>query len=185
MLPGLQDRSDQTVTRLARSLTSVVLLAVAGCAYHPRALTLQASATEWRALVGEWRGSYSSDGGDRHGLIDLSLAAGEQQAYGDVLMVAAGSRDRYYPSAAGERMATAERPHGTILTIRFVRAADGRLTGTMDPYWDPERSCEATATFYGAIGDGRMDGTFTSLCADGVHAIRGHWSVLRRHDPEP
>jgi uncharacterized protein (TIGR00730 family) len=37
----------------------------------------------------------------------------------------------------------------------------------------------ADATFYGAIGDGRMDGTFTSVCEDGVHALRGSWSVTR------
>ena len=161
-------------------LLVAVLLATIGCAYQPRPVVLEADPVEWRAMVGTWRGSYSTAAAGRHGLIDFTLGAGDHEAFGDVLMIAAGAHGRYNTSADdGLRDSAPDQEHSTVLTIRFIRASDGRLMGATAPYWDRDRGCEATATFYGAIGDGRMDGTFTSLCADGVHAVRGHWTVTR------
>jgi hypothetical protein len=150
------------------------------CAYRPRPVVLEAGPIEWRAMVGTWRGSYSTADKGRRGLIDFMLAAGDDQAFGDVLMTVAGSRERYGPVHDDTRLNGASRAaYSDVLTIRFIRASAGGLRGVMAAYWDPERGCEATATFHGAIGDGRMDGTFTSLCADGVHAVQGRWSVTR------
>jgi hypothetical protein len=163
-----------------RVLLGAVLLAAAGCAYHPRPVVLEAGPVEWRAMVGTWRGSYSTAAAGRRGLIDFTLAAGDREAFGDVLMITAGTygRDNAFRDDAVRDGAPGQE-HSTVLTIRFIRASDGRLMGVTAPYWDRDRGCEATATFYGAIGDGRMAGTFTSLCADGAHALRGHWSVTR------
>ena len=179
------------VSRAARGRGSpamllAFLLSVSGCAYHPPPVALDAGPAEWRAMVGTWRGSYSTAAGGRRGLIDFTLAAGDHEAFGDVLMIAAGADERYNPVNDGGRgEGVPEREHSAVLTIRFIRASDGRLMGVMAPYWDPDRRCEATATFHGAIGDGRMDGTFTSLCADGVHALRGRWSVTRTAGTRP
>ena len=66
-----------------------------------------------------------------------------------------------------------------MLTIRFVRADDGRLTGALTPYWDPDRRCLATATFRGVV-DGRvMDGTFRSTCDAGGPTYTGRWTMRR------
>ena len=165
----------------AGALWLAVVTSMAGCAYRPRPVVLEAGPREWRAMVGTWRGSYSTADPGRHGLIDFTLAAGADQAFGDVLMTIAGRRDRYTAVHDETRWnGTPGAVYSDVLTIQFIRASDGGLRGVMTPYWDPERACEATATFYGAIGDGRMDGTFTSLCADGVHAVRGTWSVTLR-----
>jgi len=164
----------------SRVLLVAVLLAAIGCAYQPHPVVLEAGPVEWRAMVGRWRGSYSTAAAGRRGLIDFTLGAGDHEAFGDVLMIAAGTHGKYntfHDDGPGDGAPTRE--HSTVLTIRFIRASDGRLMGVTAPYLDRDRGCEATATFYGAIGDGRMDGTFTSLCADGVHAVRGHWSVTR------
>jgi len=163
-----------------------MLTSVAGCAYRPAPIRLDAGPAEWRALIGTWHGSYSTASETRRGLIDFTLEAGDNEAFGEILMIAAGTHDRYNAvqhGAPSEGESTL--PRSTVLTIRFIRASDGRLMGATVPYWDPDRQCEATATFYGAIGDGRMDGTFTSLCADGVHALQGRWIVKRRAPTGP
>ena len=169
-----------------RTLLLAVLTLAAGCAYRPAPIVLDAGPAEWRAMIGTWHGSYSTASGRRRGLIDFSLAAGDNEAFGDVLMTAAGTHDRYNAvqhgaSSEGEYALR----HSTVLAIRFIRASDGRLMGATVPYWDPDRQCEATATFYGAIGDGRIDGTFTSLCGDGVHVLQGRWTVKRRSPTRP
>ena len=170
----------------SRVLLLGLVVSVAGCAYRPAPIVLDAGPAEWRALIGTWHGSYNTASEKRRGLIDFSLAAGDKEAFGDVLMTAAGTHGRYNAAQHG---APSEGevflPHSTLLMIRFVRASDGRLMGATAPYWDADRQCEATATFYGAIGDGRMDGTFTSLCADGVHAVQGRWTVRRRSPTRP
>ena len=164
----------------------VALMSAGGCAYRPRPVVLQAAPAEWKSMVGTWRGSYSTSNGRRRGLIDFTLAAGDGQAYGDVLMIPADSRDRYAPMQNGTG---ADGPRDVastskLLTIRFIRASDGRLMGAMTPYWDPDRGCEATATFYGAIREGRMEGTFTSMCAAGMQALKGRWTVERQREAD-
>jgi hypothetical protein len=51
--------------------------------------------------------------------------------------------------------------------------------GMLDPYWDRERGCEATATFYGVLGDGTIEGQFVFTCRGGMPALRGRWWVRR------
>jgi hypothetical protein len=65
-----------------------------------------------------------------------------------------------------------------------VQARNGRVTGALTPYWDPDRGCQATATFEGSV-DGRfMDGRFRSTCAAGGPTYTGRWT-LRRTGPAP
>ena len=163
--------------------TFVAILGIAlgpACAYHPRPFVLQAGQADRESMIGTWRGDYSVPNG-RHGLIDFTLAAGDDQAYGDVLMIADDARQPYlrYPGRGGPDAGAALGARSQVLTIRFVRAAHRQLTGAMTSYWDPDRRCEATATFYGTISRSTMEGTFVSLCDNGVQAFRGRWKVTR------
>ena len=65
-----------------------------------------------------------------------------------------------------------------LLSIRFVRAEGETVTGTLDPYWDPDCSCEVTTTFIGAIFGDRIAGTFTSMRTAG--RVSGTWKATRR-----
>jgi hypothetical protein len=67
-----------------------------------------------------------------------------------------------------------------LLSIRFVRADDGRVSGTLTPYWDPDRSCAAHATFTGTVDGGSMSGTFVSTCDRGAPTYTGRWAMRRR-----
>ena len=168
--------------RAALSLIILFLGSVsAGCASRPSRIALEASPRDFQALVGTWRGSYNNSPG-RHGLIDFSLDSTTATAYGDVFMMADDAKEAYAsyrgtppggdPGIAGNRR--------QILSIRFVRIEDGRLQGTLAPYWDPDRGCEALATFYGRIESSAIEGTFVSVCDNAVLTRQGRWRVTRQ-----
>jgi hypothetical protein len=151
------------------------------CAYNPSPVQMDASRADWEILAGQWRGSYTTASPGRNGLIDFRLSAGDEQASGDVLMMAEHEKTPYWPYPPGDsRLGPTNTPYTQLLTIRFVRAENGRISGTMAPYWDPDRTCQATAVFIGAVKDRTIEGTFTSLCDDGVRQLQGRWSVTRQ-----
>jgi hypothetical protein len=51
--------------------------------------------------------------------------------------------------------------------------------GSLDPYWDPDRSTQATTTFEGALADDSVEGTFTARYESGASPTRGQWKVTR------
>ena len=167
-----------------RALAAFIALIVGvSCAPRHRPVALDAGPADREALLGSWQGSYRIAGG-RRGTIEFTLTAGGDQAYGDVLMIADGARRAYRRSPPDERRIGALPVESEVLTIRFVRAIDGRLTGALTPYWDPDRRCLANATFRGVV-DGRvMDGTFRSTCGAGGPTYTGRWT-MRRGGPAP
>jgi hypothetical protein len=60
-----------------------------------------------------------------------------------------------------------------LLAIRFVRAEQGKISGTIASYWDPDRSCQATAAFLGEVKARTIDGTFTSPATMARVSCRG------------
>ena len=174
--------------RVARLFAALLLPAlVFACGPAMRPVTFDAKPADWETLSGDWRGEYSMSGHDRHGLIAFTLRAGPQRADGDVLMIP----DTFgwpYRGVPGGDPADARRSdlRSQLLAIRFVRAEGGRISGTMDPYWDPDRSCRAFASFIGSVDGDVIAGTFISVCEDGVRTLRGRWKVQRtRHAEAP
>jgi len=155
-------------------------LSFGACAGNPSPVPVYASRADWEILSGHWRGTYSTSVPDRHGLIDFTLSAGEEHASGDVLMIAEGARVPYRPYPPGDpRLAPIDAAKTQLLTIKFVRAEQGRVSGTIASYWDPDRSCQASATFLGSAQSRVIDGTFTSMCEDGIRQLHGTWRVTR------
>ena len=164
-------------------LAAGAAIAIAGfaCASNPRPVPLDASPADWELLTGRWLGDYTITASPRQGTIEFRLAAGADQASGDVLMFPAKGARPYgpyrhnSPEQGPEPGAAAQ-----LLTIRFVRAADGRLSGALAPYWDPDRECQARATFAGEMKGQVIEGTFVTTCEDGVRQLNGRWKVTRR-----
>ena len=152
-----------------------VCVVAAGCASTPAEVRIEGAPTELSALAGDWEGEYSSAATGRLGSIVFKLVAGEDHAHGDVLMIPRGSSDPYRPRG-GEGPAPAG--GSQLLTIRFVRAEGGRISGTLDPYWDPDCDCEVTTTFVGQVKGDAIEGTFTSERTAG--RVFGNWKVSRR-----
>jgi hypothetical protein len=159
---------------------SALLLAQACASFSPP-IAVDTTPADAEILAGEWYGHYlGDDPGSRRGTIVFKLMAGEDHAHGDVLMIPAGSTrayERYHGNAA--RPARAATPSSQVLTIRFVRAIDGAITGRLDPYWDPDRDCIAATTFGGTVQDGTIAGAFTTTCGAGMAAATGQWTVTR------
>jgi hypothetical protein len=172
-----------------RPIRSRLLLALAACsmvwgvdacAGNPPPVPVYATRADWEILSGHWRGSYSTSVPERRGLIDFMLSAGDEHASGDVLMIAEGTRAAYRPYPPGDpRVTPIDAASTQLLTIKFVRADQGQISGTIASYWDPDRSCQASATFLGSAQSRVIDGTFTSTCEDGVRQLHGKWRVTR------
>jgi len=150
------------------------------CGSAMRPVSIDATPAGWQSLDGAWRGAYWAHAYDRHGTIALRLAASTEEASGEVLMISDRSgwpyqRDAPRSGAAGFG------PFTELLTIRIVRTLDGHITGHLEPYWDPDRHCQASTTFLGSVDGDRIRGTFTSKCDDdSTRILNGRWTVHRR-----
>jgi len=150
----------------------------AACALKPSPIVMDATPADRESLSGRWRGEYHA-GGDRSGRITFELRAGDQYAEGTVVLLPRG-HESYTPASA--RLPVEQPPPDPAavpLTIRFVRARGPIVTGAVASYWDPDRRCDARATFEGRIAGGRMTGTFVSTCTGGGPTINGRWAVAR------
>jgi hypothetical protein len=159
---------------------SASILSVVSCAGNPAPVPVSASRADWEILAGHWRGTYSTASPSRRGVIDFTLSAADEQAAGDVLMIADNGRTPFRPYPPGDpRLGPTNAPYTQVLTIRFVRAENNELSGTIASYWDPERSCQASATFLGRLQGRVIEGTFASICLEDVRQLRGQWRVTR------
>jgi hypothetical protein len=166
-------------TGLWSPVVALVALSVA-CASPPAPVPVVADTADLLQLAGEWEGYYSSPAAERQGNITFALEAGRDTAYGDVLMVPRGwSR----PLGLAEDPAAAARdaPIPATLRIRFVRVEDGRVSGTLEPYRDPDCGCAVYTTFVGMLRGDVVEGTFTSRLAAGP-LYKGTWLVERKRD---
>jgi len=160
-------------------LGSILSLGLAiGCATTSAPVPVEGTASNVAALAGHWEGTYESEATGRTGSIVFDLVAGEDHARGDVVMIPRGSTNAYRPAPRPTGQGTGSAPTAEILSIRFVRAEGETVNGTLDPYWDPDCSCEVTTTFVGAISGDRIAGTFTSMRTAG--RVSGTWNATRR-----
>jgi hypothetical protein len=162
---------------LAIWLTAVVVAWQTGCAPVPP-IVLQGSGADLQQLVGQWEGRYSGAPNGRSGSIAFTLLAGEDHAHGDVLMIPEGA-ERGYSQYPGLPLDDHER-FSQILTIQFVRVQGGGISGTMEPYWDPDTKCTTSARFRGTVRGDVMEGTFTTGCGPRGRSVEGRWKVVRR-----
>lgn len=159
----------------AAGLLALLALGFAGCVLAPE-IQLEAPPSDLERLVGEWEGRYTGGRQGRSGSIVFTLVSGEDHAHGDVLMIPEGSQRGYsrYPGPETDE------PLSQFLTIRFVRAAGGEVSGSLDPYWDPDARCPTYTAFRGMVTASVMKGTFESRCENGVISTTGGWKVARR-----
>jgi hypothetical protein len=160
-----------------RTLSALALSALIGCASTPEGVPLVGSAGDVSALVGEWGGEYDGGTTGRSGSIVFVLRSTADTAHGDVMMI---------PRAAGQAAsmdagrAPLELRSGQVLRISFVRIADGTVSGTLDPYTEPECKCTVHTTFTGRLRGNTIEGTFVTRGAGLPREQTGRWKVTRR-----
>jgi hypothetical protein len=145
---------------------------------------VQGPAEDLDRLAGEWQGEYIGDPSHaRRGTIAFKLVAGAAHAQGDVVMTPQGAAAPYgrFVDRSGDR--TPVEPRQTtpepILTIKLVLANGRMVSGSLDPYWDPDRSTQATTTFVGTLVDDTVEGTFVTEYASRAPSTSGTWKVTR------
>lgn len=158
----------------------VLLFLAAGCAYVAPTIQLQGTARDLERLSGEWLGEYVGDHDHRRrGSISFTLVAGDDFARGDVLMIPENLDRPYRRYTDPSVMRNEPMPQSSVLTIRFVIVDRDIVRGELDPYWDPDRSTGASASFVGRLTDDVIEGTFTTTYVSGLAQTGGRWKVVR------
>jgi hypothetical protein len=159
------------------SVFFALTLTAACAAPAPEPVFVSGTPEDLAALAGEWVGEYSSGATGRRGSIRLTLEADGPAAFGDVVM---------YPADATEPLTPANREMGAepkvpeLLAIRFVSVSGGLVSGTLEPYRDPQCGCILSTTFTGRIAGDTVEGTFVSHGGPVHLVVEGRWRVVRR-----
>jgi len=134
------------------------------------------------ALVGKWVGEYSSKANGRTGSIVFEFKSGGETAHGDVLMWPVGSKAPMQGDANGQLSDQQLKTMPQVLNIDFVGSSDGKITGKMVPYTDPDCQCDVETSFNGTVKGDVMSGTYVIERLDqhqGTPAT-GVWKVTRQ-----
>ena len=165
------------MNRTIAFIAAVGTAATIGCARRPPGIELASSDFDLNALVGQWRGNFSSAQTGRTGTIAFNLNAGESAASGNVVM---------FPKPDSlltpeEREEATNVPDRTVLKIHFLRKEGGSINGGLDPYLDPACDCIVTTFFTGSFTDpATIEGTYTTVRSTPGHDIvSGKWKVTR------
>ncbi|SRR6266508_4492829 len=161
--------------------TAALAALLPACAPAPQTpVPMVGAATDVAALAGRWEGAYSSAATGRSGSISFTLTASGDSAFGDVVMVPRGFGRPLQAWNTSAAPAGAAAPRSAVLTINFVRVAEGRVTGTLAPYRDPETGVPLFTAFEGRLRGDVIEGTYTTRAARGVDSQTGEWNVTRR-----
>jgi len=152
------------------------------CASTPKPIPVSGSAADVSQLAGEWSGEYHGAGGGRSGLISFKLSSGADSASGDVLMFPRQRTDPPPTSATTDQHGAPSPNPPQGLTIRFVSAARGMVSGRLDPYTDPECACQVTTVFEGRVHGDVISGQYT-VRREGAGTLTGDWKVTKKKQP--
>lgn len=166
-------------TRYRMSVTLITALGTA-CSTSPSPVPVVADQAELLQIAGEWHGTYDSPVVDRRGTIVFKLEAGRDTAHGDVTMIPRGWTRPLGPAEHPAAVAR-DAPIPEVLQIRFVRVEYGVVSGTLQPYKDPDCGCAVYTTFIGRLMGDLIEGTFTARPAHGP-AYEGTWRIQRKRE---
>lgn len=156
--------------------TLLTLAASLACASTPETVPLVGSPGDVSSLVGEWSGEYDGGSSGRSGNIVFVLRSATDTAHGDVMMIPRAYGEQASPQ--GQRAPLALRS-GQVLRIAFVRIAGGAVSGTLDPYTDPDCRCTVQTTFTGTVRGNTIEGTFVTRGSQLPREQTGRWRVTR------
>jgi hypothetical protein len=172
--------------RVKYLIGGAALLALNACASMAAPVTLVADPEGKKLLEGEWVGEYWNPATGRSGSISFSLVQHDtslcnvhaEHAHGDVLMVPLGG-EPLPPSEAWE-IGKTERQAPAVLGIQLIRVHGDQLTGTLEPYRDPDTGQPISTTFEGIISGDEISGDFVTVNAENGQRLMGQWRVVRK-----
>jgi len=161
------------------TLPTLLVLALTACGASRAPVPLVGASADVGALTGEWAGDYSSAESGRSGSISFTLRAAGDSAFGDVVMIPSAWGRPLVPWRGENATGANQQPASTVLTIRFVRVEHGHVSGTLDPYADPQTGARLLTTFSGELNGTTISGTYTTRLPSG-DTQTGRWTVQRR-----
>jgi len=161
--------------RIAIAIAMAVSASVLGCGPTPP-VQIAGAPRDIAALAGEWTGTYKSQDSGREGTVWFKLVAGEDHAHGDVLMTPPDRSEAYARLKPGELPGRQDAPR--FLSIRFVAVSRGEVSGSLEPYWDPQCDCEARTEFKGRQYENTFEGTYVTKQTGGL-TTEGRWTATR------
>jgi hypothetical protein len=164
---------------LAHLFAAAGAVSLMACASHPPGTEVSSSDFDLNPLVGEWRGSSTNAQTGRTGTIAFTLRAGESAASGNIVLIP--RPDSLLTPAERELVENVGSAARSVLKINFIRKEGGNLSGTLEPYRDPDCACPVTTTFQGSFRDARtIEGTFSTVPSQpGGGVTGGTWKVTR------
>ncbi len=161
------------------TLLTLLVLALTACGASRAPVPLVGASADVGALTGEWAGDYSSAESGRSGSISFTLRAAGDSAFGDVVMIPSAWGRPLVPWRGENATGANQQPASTVLSIRFVRVEHGHVSGTLDPYADPQTGSRLLTTFSGELNGNQITGTYTTRLTSGGTQT-GRWTVQRR-----
>lgn len=161
------------------TLSTLLVLALTACGASRAPVPLVGASTDISALNGDWAGDYSSTESGRSGSISFTLRATVDSAFGDVVMIPTAWGRPLVPWRQENATGANQAPSTTVLTIRFVRVEHGHVSGTLDPYADPQTGARLLTTFTGELSGNTIAGAYTTRLPSGATQT-GRWTVQRR-----
>ena len=163
------------------TVSTLLILTLSACGASRAPVPLVGASSDVGALTGEWAGDYSSAESGRSGSITFTLRAAGDSAFGDVVMIPSAWGRPLVPWRQENAMGAGanQQPASTVLTIRFVRVEHGHVSGTLDPYADPQTGGRLLTTFSGELNGNTIAGTYTTRLPSGATQT-GRWTVQRR-----
>ena len=141
----------------------------------PETVPLVGAMGDVSSLVGEWSGEYDGGASGRSGSIVFVLRSTADTARGDVMMIPRTYGDQ--TPAEGRRPLALR--SSQVLRIAFVRVANDAVTGTLDPYTDPDCKCTVQTTFTGTVRGNTIEGTFVTRGSQLPAEQTGRWRVTK------
>jgi hypothetical protein len=161
------------------TLPTLLVLVLTACGASRAPVPLVGASADVGALTGEWAGDYNSAESGRSGSISFTLRAAGDSAFGDVVMIPSALGRPLVPWRGENATGANQQPASTVLTIRFVRVEHGHVSGTLDPYADPQTGARLLTTFSGELNGNAITGTYTTRLLSG-DTQTGRWTVQRR-----
>ena len=152
---------------------AAVALVIGGCASAPNRCPVVG---ERASLAGTWDGQFTSIETGRNGTIHFELEAGQDSAYGDVLLIPqewaqAGRLSGDQPTPPVRLPA--------VFRINFVQVSLNQVRGSLDRHIDPLCNCEVATLFEGKIYGDEIKGTYRTRYPSGGIISSGTWQVKR------
>ena len=149
------------------------------CSAVIQPVTVKGAESDIELLAGEWEGEYYSKDLGRGGSIEFTLTSGEKTAFGEVVMIPRGSQISFQPTDQTGAPNTATQSI-EVLKISFVQISGGRVSGRIDPYWDPDNKVSLLTFFDGVLKGDTIKGTFRSRREQSGYFYTGQWEVRRK-----